>query len=196
MCTSEKRTGVHNCFPFVFCLFELMDFFFFFSHDERCSSLTLGAQEHATCITPGGPALQNSAGKPLEMKPPSHPPTECISLHTLRLVRRDCKSTAHCTFRAPTSPPQHKPHHSRCACFLLILVWEKVGSEICIQQGVVMLCFTVLAMNHPPPSPRNPTELVDKSVASGERYCIRETNVWRDRSESGVGHVGQLSTAQ
>ena len=37
---------------------------------------------------------------------------------------------------------------------------------------------------------------VGKSVASGERYYITETNVWRDRSESGVGHVGQLSTAQ
>ena len=37
---------------------------------------------------------------------------------------------------------------------------------------------------------------VGKSVASGERYYIREANVWRDRSESGVGHVGQLSTAQ
>ena len=37
---------------------------------------------------------------------------------------------------------------------------------------------------------------VGKSVASGERYYIRETNVWRVRSESGVGHVGQLSTAQ
>ena len=37
---------------------------------------------------------------------------------------------------------------------------------------------------------------VGKSVASGERYYIRETNVWRDRSESGVSHVGQLSTAQ
>ena len=37
---------------------------------------------------------------------------------------------------------------------------------------------------------------VGKSVASGERYYIRETNVWRDRAESGVGHVGQLSTAQ
>ena len=24
---------------------------------------------------------------------------------------------------------------------------------------------------------------VGKSVASGERYCIRETNVWRDKSE-------------
>ena len=39
-------------------------------------------------------------------------------------------------------------------------------------------------------------EGVGKSVASGERYYIRETNVSRDRSESGVGHVGQVSTAQ